>query len=89
MGLFSNDLLMLGTDFLFEAIDHPVADFWIVGLSSFQSLSDFSASIMADVRWEFVQDAELWFLVAVNIGDDEDFFSATEGQGWLRIRVFF
>jgi hypothetical protein len=89
MGVFSNDLLMLGTDFLFEAIDHPVADFWIVGLSSFQSLSDFSASIMADVRWEFVQDAELWFLIAVNIGDDEDFFSATEGQGWLRLRVFF
>ncbi|MCP4197387.1 MAG: hypothetical protein GY762_09575 [Proteobacteria bacterium] len=89
MGFFSNDLLMLGTDFLFEAIDHPVADFWIVGLSSFQSLSDFSASIMADVRWEFVQDAELWFLIAVNIGDDEDFLSATEGQGWLRLRVFF
>jgi hypothetical protein len=89
MGLLANDLLMLGKDFLFEAVDHPVADFWTVGLSSYQSISDGSASVMADVRWEFVQDAELWFLFAVNIGEDADFLSATQGQGWLRLRAYF
>jgi hypothetical protein len=80
---------MLGKDFLFESIDHPVADFWLVGVSSFQSISDASAVIMADVRWEFVQDAELSLLLAASIGEDEDFLASGYGQGWLRLKVYF
>jgi len=89
MSLVSAELTMLGKDFLFEAIDHPVADYWLVGVSSFQSISDRSAVIMADARWEFVQDAELWLLVAAGVGDPEDFLSSTYGQGWLRLKVYF
>ena len=89
MSLLSMDLKMLGRDFLFESIDQPVADYWTLGLSSFQSITDISAVIMADVKWEFIQDGELWLLVAGNLGDDEDFLSSSIGQAWLRLRVFF
>jgi hypothetical protein len=89
MSVLTGELEMLGKDFLFESIDHPFADYWLVGVSSFQSISDASAVIMADVRWEFVQDAELWLLLAASIGDDEDFLSSSYGQGWLRLKVYF
>ncbi len=89
MSLLDADLKMLGRDFLFESIDHPVADFWTLGVSSFQSFSDFSAVVMADVRWEFVQDAELWLVVLASIGDREDFLSSSRGQAWLRLKAFF
>jgi hypothetical protein len=89
MSVLAGELKMLGKDFLFESIDHPVADYWLVGISSFQSISDASAVIMADVRWEFVQDAELWLLLAASIGEDEDFLSSGYGQGWLRLKVYF
>ncbi|MCP4674312.1 MAG: hypothetical protein GY854_02100 [Deltaproteobacteria bacterium] len=89
MGLLSMDLKMLGRDFLFESIDHPVADFWTLGLSSFQSISDASAAIMADVRWEFVQDAELWLLVSAAAGEPDDFLSSARGQAWLRLKAYF
>ncbi len=89
MGLLAMELKMLGRDFLFESIDHPIADFWTAGLSSFQSISDRSAAIMADVRWEFVQDAELWFLVSAAIGEPEDFLSSARGQAWLRLKAYF
>ncbi|MBW2276984.1 MAG: hypothetical protein JRF63_05790 [Deltaproteobacteria bacterium] len=89
MSLISAELQMLGKDFLFESIDHPVADYWLIGVSSFQSITDRSAVIMADVRWEFVQDAELWLMLAGGIGDPEDFLSTAYGQGWLRLKVYF
>ena len=89
MRVLDTELKMLGADFLFETVDHPVADYWTVGLSSFQSLSDGSATVMADVRWQFVQDAELWLLLAGNVGERTDFLSSTGGQGWLRLKVFF
>jgi hypothetical protein len=89
MSLVSGELQMLGRDFLFESIDHPLADYWLVGVSSFQSISDRSAVIMADVRWEFVQDAELWLLLAAGVGEPEDFLSSSNGQGWLRLKVYF
>ncbi len=89
MQLLTGELKMLGRDFLFESIDHPVADFWTLGLSSFQSLSDGSAAIMGDVRWEFVQDAELWLLVVADVGDKEDFLASAKGQAWLRLKVYF
>lgn len=89
MSLISAELQMLGKDFLFESIDHPVADYWLIGVSSFQSISDRSAVIMADVRWEFVQDAELWLLLAAGVGEPEDFLSSAHGQGWLRLKVYF
>jgi hypothetical protein len=49
MDLLSMDLKMLGRDFLFESIDHPIADFWTLGLSSFQSLLDASVAVVGDV----------------------------------------
>ena len=30
-----------------------------------------------------------WLLFAVNVGDDADFFSASRGQGWIRLRAYF
>lgn len=89
MQVLAAEVNMLGRDFLFESIDHPVADFWTLGFSSFQSLSDSSVALMADVRWEFVQDAELWLLLSGAIGEDEDFLSSARGQGWLRLTVHF
>ncbi len=58
-------------------------------MSSFQSLSDGSAAIMGDVRWEFVQDAEVWLLVVADVGDKEDFLASAKGQAWLRLKVYF
>lgn len=89
MALLSGELKMLGGDFLFESIDHPIGDFWTITASAFQSFSDFSATVMLDVRWEFVQDVELWLLFAGNIGEPEDFLSSSIGQGWLRIKAYF
>jgi len=89
MRVLATELNMLGRDFVFEAVDHPVADFWTVGLSSFQSISDGSAAIMADVRWAFTQDAELWLLLSGAVGDPDDFMSSAKGQGWLRLTVHF
>lgn len=89
MRVLATELNMLGRDFFFEAVDHPVADFWTVGLSSFQSVSDGSAAIMADVRWAFVQSAELWLLLSAAVGDPDDFMSSARGQGWLRLTVHF
>ena len=87
--VLSTELKMLGNDFLFESVDHPLADYWTVGLSSFQSLSDASATIMGDVRWEFAQGVELWLVLAGNIGERSDFLSSTGGQGWLRLKAYF
>jgi hypothetical protein len=89
MGVMSMDLKMLGRDFLLESIDQPVADFWTLGLSSFQSLNDASAAIMADVRWAFAQDVELWLLASIAAGQPEDFLSSARGQGWLRLKAYF
>jgi hypothetical protein len=89
MAVLSGDLKMLGRDFLFESIDHPVFDFWTLGLSSFQSLSDGSAAVMGDVRWQFVEDAELWLLVSYAVGEKADFLSSGRGQGWLRLTAYF
>jgi len=89
MGLLAMELKLLGRDFLFESIDHPVADFWTLGLSSFQSLSDASVAINADVRWEFVEDAELWLLVSAGFGEPEDALSSARGQAWLRLKAYF
>ena len=89
MGVLSNSYLMLGRHFLFVTVDHPVADFWTLGLSTYQAFSDFSAVIMGDVRWEFVQDAELWILISAAIGDEADFLSSVRAQGWLRLTVHF
>jgi hypothetical protein len=89
MGLMASDYKMLGRDFLFESFDHPVADFWTLGVSSFQSITDGSAAIMADLRWEFSQDAELWLMLAGNLGEPEDFLSASYAQGWLRLKAYF
>ncbi len=89
MGLLSMDLKMLGQDFLFESIDHPIADFWTVGVSSFQGLNDASAAIMGDLRWAFAEDMELWLLLSVTAGEPEDFMSSARGQGWLRLKAFF
>ena len=87
--LLAAELKMLGQDFLFESIDHPVSDFWTVGLSSFQGISEGSFVLIADVRWEFVEDAELWLMVSANIGEQSDFLSSTRGQGWLRLKAYF
>ncbi|MDJ0763557.1 MAG: hypothetical protein QNJ97_11270 [Myxococcota bacterium] len=89
MGLLAMDLKMLGKDFLFESIDHPIADFWTIGLSSFQGLSDASAAVLADVRWAFAQDAELWALASITAGEPEDFLSAARAQAWLRLKAYF
>lgn len=88
MGFLAGEIDMLGRDFLYESIDHPI-NFWTLGLSSFQSLSDGSAAIMADVRWDFVQDAQLWLLVGANLGQREDSLSSTRGQAWLRLTADF
>jgi len=66
-----------------------VSDFWTVGLSSFQGISEGSFVLIADVRWEFVEDAELWLMVSANIGEQSDFLSSTRGQGWLRLKAYF
>jgi hypothetical protein len=89
MGILSMDLKMLGSDFLFESIDQPVADFWTVGFSSFQGLNEASAAINGDVRFEFTEDAELWLLVSVAAGEPEDFLSSARGQAWLRLKAYF
>jgi hypothetical protein len=89
MGVLSSDLKMLGKDFLFESIDQPVFDFWTLGLSSFQSVSDASAAIMGDVRWQFTEDAELWLLLSYAVGEKNDFLSSGIAQGWLRLTAYF
>ncbi len=89
MGLLENDLKMLGRDFLFESVDQPVFDFWTIGLSSFQSLSDASAAVMGDVRWQFAEDAELWLLLSYAVGEKADFLSSGRGQAWLRLTAYF
>ncbi len=88
MRVLSGEIDMLGRDFLYESIDHPI-DFWTLGLSSFQSLSDGSAAIMADIKWDFVQDAQLWLMVGANLGEREDYLSSTRGQAWLRLTADF
>lgn len=89
MGVLDYSYKMLGRDFFFESIDHPVADFWTIGLSSFQSVSDASAAIMGDVKWQFREDAELRLLVSCAFGEQNDFFSSSRGQAWLRLTAFF
>ncbi len=89
MGVLSGDLKMLGKHFLFEAVDHPVADFWTLGISSFQSLSDASAAVMGDVRWQFREDADLWFLVSYAVGQPNDYLSSARGQAWLRLTAYY
>lgn len=89
MRAFEYENEMLGKNFMFESIDHPIADYWTVGLSSFQSLSDSSAIITGDVRWAFIEDAELWLMIAGQIGNRNDFLSSARGQSWLRLKVFF
>jgi hypothetical protein len=89
MGVLSGDLKMLGKHFFFEAVDHPVADFWTLGISSFQSLSDASAAVMGDVRWQFREDADLWFLVSYAVGQPNDYLSSARGQAWLRLTAYY
>lgn len=80
---------MLGRYFLFESLDHPVGDFWTLGLSSFQSVSDGSVAVMADATYAFAQDAELWLLATVGLGDPADLFGSSYGQGWARLKLYF
>lgn len=87
--LLAGETKMLGRDFLFESVDHPVSDFWTVGISSFQAIGDASAVIMADVRYAFAEDAELWFVLSANLGERSDFLSSSRGQGWLRLKAYF
>ncbi len=89
MGLLQTELKMLGRDFAFVSVDHPVADFWTAGIASIQSFTDLSATVMADVKWDFIQDGELWLLVAGNPGEHADFLSSSPGQAWFRLKVFF
>jgi hypothetical protein len=89
MSVVATDLRVLGRNLIFVSLDHPVADFWTIGLSSIASFSDASATIMADVRWDFIQDGELWLLLAACAGEPDDFLSSTVGQGWLRAKVYF
>jgi hypothetical protein len=89
MGVLATELRVLGKDLIFVSADHPVADFWTVGLASIASFSDGSATVMADVRWDFIQDGEIWLLLAGSAGEPEDFLSSTVGQGWLRLKVYF
>jgi hypothetical protein len=89
VSVLKTELRVLGRNLIFLSVDHPVADFWTVRLSSIASFSDVSATVMADVRWDFIQDGELWLLVGANAGEPEDFLSSTVGQGWLRVKVFF
>lgn len=89
MAVLDGDLKMLGRDFLFESIDHPVADFWTLGLSSFQSISDASATIMGDAKWQFKEDAELWLVLNYAVGERDDFLSSARGQAWLRLTAYF
>ncbi len=80
---------MLGRSFLFESLDHPVGDFWTLGLGSFQSISDGSAAIMADATYAFAQDAELWLLATIGLGEPADFFGSSYGQAWARLKLYF
>jgi hypothetical protein len=89
MGALATELRVLGRDLIFVSEDHPFADFWTVGLASIASFSDGSAAVMADVRWDFIQDGEIWLLVAGSVGEPEDFLSSGIGQGWLRVKVYF
>lgn len=89
MSVLATELRVLGRNLIFVSVDHPVADFWTVGLWSIASFSDVSATLAADVRWEFMQDGELWLLLAASAGEPEDFLSSAVGQGWLRAKVFF
>jgi len=89
MSVLATELRVLGQNLIFISVDHPVADFWTAGLSSIASISDRSATVMADVRWDFIQDGELWLLLAASAGEPEDFLSSAVGQGWLRVKVFF
>lgn len=88
MNVLDGNLKMLGRHFAFESIEHPVANFWSVGLSSFQALSDGSAMVEADVKWDFVEDAQLWLMAAKGLGSREDFLS-NSFQSWLRLKFFF
>ncbi|MBN2803036.1 MAG: hypothetical protein JXR91_08075 [Deltaproteobacteria bacterium] len=89
MGVMNGDLKMLGRDFLFESIDHPIGDFWTLGLSSFQSFTDNSAIVTGDIHWNFAENADLWLMIAGAIGEKSDFFSSSKGQSWLRLQLFF
>ncbi len=89
MSVLAKEQIMLGRDFLLMAIDQPFFDFWTVGFTAIQSLSDQSVALMADLRWDFIQDGELWLLASASAGDAEDFFSATKGQAWLRLKLYF
>lgn len=88
INVLEGHLKMLGQDFLFESIEHPVWNYWSMALSSFQSISDGSAMFEADIRWEFSQGAKLWLMAAKSIGARDDFF-ASSFQSWLRLQLFF
>ena len=44
LAVVEGNFKMLGRHFAFESIEHPVADYWSVALSSFQGFSDGSAT---------------------------------------------
>ncbi|MBN2528729.1 MAG: hypothetical protein JXR76_20230 [Deltaproteobacteria bacterium] len=88
INVLEGQLKMLGRHFLFESLEHPVADFWSIGLSSFQALSDGSAMVEADIKWDFTEDAQMWFMVAKGFGGREDFL-ANSLQSWLRLTMYY
>lgn len=88
MNVLDGYLKMLGRHFLFESLEHPVADFWSLGISSFQGLSDGSAIVQADIKWDFAQDAQLWLMAARGFGGREDFLS-NSFQSWLRLTCYY
>jgi hypothetical protein len=88
MNVLEGHLKMLGRHFLFESLEHPVADFWSLGLSSFQGLTDGSAIVEADVKWDFAQNAQLWLMAARGFGGREDFLS-NSFQSWLRLTFYY
>lgn len=88
MNTLEGNYKMLGRHFAFESIEHPVADYWSVALSSFQGFSDGSAIVEADVKWDFAADAQLWLMAAKGFGGREDFLS-NSFQSWLRMTLFY
>ncbi|MBN2341550.1 MAG: hypothetical protein JXX29_14230 [Deltaproteobacteria bacterium] len=88
VNVLDGNFKMLGRHFVFESIEHPIADYWSLGVSSFQGFSDGSAIVEADLKWDFLQDAQLWLMAATGIGGREDFLT-NSFQSWLRLTVFY
>ncbi|MBN2718577.1 MAG: hypothetical protein JXX14_22220 [Deltaproteobacteria bacterium] len=88
MNALDGHLKMLGRHFLFTALEHQVSDFWTLGVSTFQGMSDASAMVEGDIRWSFAEGAELWLMAAKGFGDRGDFLT-NSFQSWLRLTIFY